>query len=245
MFLNQPSVFTDNLKKAIHIAEQKKEKCLFVFDIDSTLFCMKYRTQAIIRESSNDPVFCKEFPQHLNTVRQVEVTERDWSVEEIMSRYGFQEEEPMVLALKKIWKTKFFTNDYLDLDKPYKGCAEFIQHISQLGVQVYYLTARNRSNMHKGTIQSIKKWNFPLKNENRLIMKEISESDMSDAEYKIKYLKKLNQKSDTVVFFENEPVILNLAVQSIPQIHLFWINSTHSRQAQPPKSALPITMHYT
>ena len=242
MSLNLQSAYADNFKKAVQTAEQKKEKSLFVFDVDSTLFCMKYRTQAIIRDCLKDPLFCERFPEYLNTVKQVGVTEKDWAVEEIMSRYGFFKEDPLVLAIQKIWKKSFFTNNYLHLDKPYKGCVSFVQNISQLGARVYYLTARNRATMHEGTVQSLKFWNFPLESEKHLIMKEHTE--MEDATYKTEHLKKLIQKSDTILFFENEPVVLNKVAKAIPKIHLFWMNSTHSRKEEPPKNALPLTTNY-
>ncbi len=242
MSKRQPSAPVENLRKAIQIAKQKKEESLFVFDMDSTLFCMKYRTQAIIRDCLKDPLFCETFSEYLSAIRQVRVTARDWSVEEIMSRYGFLKEAPLVLAVQKIWRKNFFANTYLHLDKPYKGAASFVRHISQLGAQVYYLTARNQAAMREGTVQSLKFWSFPLKDEKRLIMKEDSEAE--DAAYKMERLKKLAQKSDAVLYFENEPVALNRAVQSIPQALLFWINSVHSRREKPPPSALPLSMNY-
>lgn len=242
MSLKPQPAYTENFKKAIQTAEQKKEKSLFVFDMDSTLFCMKYRTQAIIKDCLKDSLFCKHFPEHLNIIKQVEVTEKDWSVEEIMCRYGFSKNDPFVLAIQKIWRKSFFTNNYLHLDKPYKGCVSFVRHIFQLGAKVYYLTARNRSTMYEGSVQSLKFWNFPLENESHLIMKE--QTEMEDAFYKTKHLKKLTQKSDTILFFENEPVILNRVAQEIPQIHLFWMNSTHSRREEPPKNAFPLTTNY-
>ena len=243
MLSNQKEASAENFKKAIQIAKQKKEKSLFVFDVDSTLFCMKYRTQAIIRDCLNDSFFCEQFSEHLNVIQQVEVTERDWSVTEIMSRYGFSAEEPLVLAIEKIWRKGFFSNDYLYLDKPYKGCVQFIQRISQLGAKVYYLTARSRAKMCESTVQSLKYWNFPLEDEKHLIMKDNLE--IKDAFYKTEHLKRLAQKFDTILLFENEPVVLNAVARTVPQIHLFWINSVHSRKEEPPKSAIPLTMDYT
>jgi len=242
MSLKSQPAYAENFKKAIQTAEQKKEKSLFVFDMDSTLFCMKYRTQAIIKDCLKDSLFCEQFPEHLNTIRQVEVTERDWSVEEIMSRYGFSRDESFVQAIQKIWKKSFFTNNYLHLDKPYNGCVSFVRHIFQSGAKVYYLTARNRATMYEGTVLSLKFWNFPLENEEHLIMKK--QTKMEDAFYKTEHLKKLTQKSDTILFFENEPVILNKVAQTIPQIHLFWMNSTHSRREEPPQNALTIIANY-
>ena len=245
MSLNQTAI-TQNFKKAIQLAGQKKGQSLFVFDLDSTLFCMKHRTQAIIRSCINKKDFCEKFLKHLDTIKKVEVTERDWSVEEIMSRYGFSPEEPLVLSVKKIWKKKFFTNDYLDLDRPYKGCVKFVQYIAKLGAKVLYLTARNRG-MYEGTVKSLRNWDFPLEDEKHLIMKDkhtVEDTVYKDSLYKIRHLQEFVKKFDTVSFFENEPVILNEAAKTIPQIHLFWMDSVHSRREKPPKSALPLAMNY-
>ncbi len=242
MSLNQKDYGLDNLKKAIQLANKERDQSLFVFDLDSTLFCMKYRTQAIIRDCVNREEFHKKFPEYIEIVKTIEVTEKDWSVEEIMSRYGFSQKDPVVPAVKKIWKKKFFTNDYLDRDKPYSGCVQFVQHIYKLGAKVFYLTARNHTAMYEGTVQSLNKWNFPLENKDHLIMKE--ETEIKDSIYKTEHLKKLIKKSNNILFFENEPVILNEVARNIPQVQLFWMNSTHSRQEEPPENALPLTMNY-
>ena len=138
-----------------------------------------------------------------------------------------------VLAIKKIWKKSFFTNDYLALDKPYNGCVRFVRHISQLGAKIFYLTARNRAAMYEGTIRSLKHWGFPLENEKHLIMKE--KSEIKDSDYKVEQLERLAKPFDIIAFFENEPVILNEVARRTPQILLFWMDSTHSRKEEPPK----------
>ena len=242
MPLTQKEIHIENFKKAIVIAKQKKEKSFFVFDVDSTLFCMKYRTEALIKNALKEADFFKKFPEHLDKIKQIKVTEKDWSIKDIMSRYGFSETEAPVLAMEKIWRKGFFANDYLYLDKPYKSSVSFLKFISQLGVKIYYLTARSRKTMYEGTIESLKKWEFPLESEKHLIMKENSE--IKDEDYKAENLKNLAKASDTILFFENEPVVLNKVNESIPQIHLFWIDSTHSHRAEPPKKALPLSMNY-
>ena len=233
----------NNFKKALLIAERKQEKSLFVFDLDSTLFCMKYRTQAIIQDCLKSKSFYTQFPKEAQSIQKVEVTERDWSIAEIMSRYDFSPKEACVLAIEKFWRDRFFTNDYLHFDQPYKGCVHFINHISQFQAKILYLTARNKANMFEGTVQSLKKWKFPLKTEKQLIMKE--STGTTDADYKTKELQKLSEKNETLIFFDNEPVILNQVERTIPGIHLFWLNSTHSRREKPPQSALPLSMDYS
>lgn len=243
MIEKRPSSSVENFKKALSLAEQQKEQALFVFDMDSTLFCMKYRTQAIIKDILKDEEFNQRFSKEMEQIQKVLVTEKDWSIREIMSRYGFSETEPVVLAIEKIWRKNFFINKYLDQDKPYKGCVSFVQKIAQTGAQVYYLTARNKKAMYEGTVQSLHFWNFPLKTEENLIMKE--EEALDDAAYKEKHLRKLALEFETILFFENEPVIVNRVAESLPQIHLFWMDSTHSRREKPPKKAWPVDMDYS
>ena len=232
-----------NLKEIIETTQTKKEKTLFVFDIDSTLFCMKYRTQALIDSCLKSADFCKKFKPYLQKIKEVEVTETDWSIQEIMTRYGLHPEEEVVTAIQAIWKKGFFSNDYLHLDQPYENCVRFVQYIAQLKAQIYYLTARNYNTMVDGTILSLKKWGFPLKNESHLIMKK--DSKISDTDHKVNHLQDLSQKFDTILFFENEPVILNRVAQALPKIQLFWMNSTHSRREQPPKTAFTLNMKYS
>lgn len=242
MLLTNKENSENNLKKALLMAKQKKEKGLFVFDLDSTLFCMKYRTQAIIQDGIKNETFHSQFPKQIEMIKKAQVTERDWSIPEILSRYGFSPQEPFVLAMNKFWRKHFFKNDYLHLDRPYKGCVNFIQNISQFKSKIFYLTARNKNSMFEGTVQSLKKWKFPFENEKQLIMKE--DNKTTDADYKTKQLQKLSEKYETIVFFENEPVILNQVAKTIPEVHLFWLNSTHSRREEPPKTAFPLSMDY-
>ena len=228
-------------KNIIKIA--KEQKSLFVFDIDSTLFCMKYRTQALIESCLQDINFCQKFEPHLKKLKDIQVTETDWSVPEIMSRYGFHPEEEVVKAIHKTWRKGFFSNDYLHLDRPYTNCVNFVQSVSTLQTQVYYLTARTYKSMYEGTIQSLKHWKFPLKKESHLIMKTATEQD--DSEYKTQYLKNLSQDFDITLFFENEPVILNKVAKQLPHIQLIWMDSTHSRRENPPNTALRLNMQYS
>ena len=240
--LNKKQFVTENLQKALKFTEQPEAQSLFVFDLDSTLFCMKYRTQAIINSCIKEKEFYNRFSDKMDKMREIQVTERDWSVKEIMSRYGFSPEEPCVLFMDKYWRKSFFRNTYLHLDRPYKGCVEFINRIASGNTVIFYLTARNHATMLEGTVKSLKKWRFCFEDEKKLIMKENTETE--DAIYKTEELKQLRKKYKTILFFENEPVILNRVAREIPDIHLFWIDSTHSRRANPPKTALPLPINY-
>ena len=231
-----------NLKKALQISNTKKQQAVFVFDIDSTLLCMKYRTQAIIDEALQKDFLLKEFSQDSKKLSQVKVTETDWSVVDILSRYGIKDQK----LLKKIeshWKKLFFSDKYLHLDQPYEGAVDFLNKLASQN-SIYYLTARNNDILRQGTLKSLKKWGFPLQEDCHLIMMKQSLKE-SDKEYKSKHLKILSKQFESVCFFENEPVILNQVNKILPHVHLFWMNSTHSRKETPPRKALTLSMDYS
>lgn len=231
----------ENLKKAIELVQNRTGPLAAVFDLDSTLFCMKYRTEAIIKEFIKKNIH--NLPSEIiSKTKSLKVTERDWSVEEILSRYDIAPEDPVVKAIHKFWRKCFFTNDFLYLDHPYTGSPEYVWHLKNLGACIFYLTGRNQKKMAEGSLVSLKKWGFPLANLSHLILKK--DMDMEDSSYKVKELKQIQNKFKTVLFFENEPVILNTVALKLSQIKLFWIDSTHSRKQLPIKQALPIPMDY-
>ncbi len=230
-----------NLQKAIELTKKNQPNVAIVFDLDSTLFCMKYRTQAIINDYIQQDSFVAQSSLR-EKMQSIEVTKKDWSIEEILKRYDLDKNEQLLKRLAVFWRKTFFTNDYLHYDQPYSGSIPFVKHLNDLGGIIFYLTARNLQNMEEGTLSTLKKYNCPLKTKEHLILK--SNREQSDAEYKTEELKKLSQQFKTILFFENEPVILNLVNQTLKDIHLFWMNSTHSGKANPPKIALPISTEY-
>ena len=230
-----------NLQKAIELTKKNQPNVALIFDLDSTLFCMKHRTQAIIKDYlQKDPFVAQSSLKE--KMQEIQVTEKDWSIKEILAKYDLDKEEDLLKRMEIFWRQCFFTNDYLHHDQPYKGSVSFVNHLNALGGSVYYLTARNRTNMGEGTLKTLKKYNCPLKTESHLILKP--DKELSDADYKKHELEKLSQQFKTVLFFENEPVILNLINQTLQNIHLFWINSTHSRREEPPKKALSLSVNY-
>lgn len=229
-----------SLKKALQISDEKKERAVFVFDIDSTLFCMKYRTQAIIDQALQEEFMLKEFSKYSKKMSEVKVTETDWSIAEILSRYEIRDKK-LLKKMESYWRRIFFSDRYLHLDKPYEGATDFLNKLT--ASHIYYLTARNSKSLRQGTIKSLKEWGFPLQKESQLIMKE--NSDESDTNYKSRHLAVLSKPFESACFFENEPVILHQVNRTLPYIHLFWMNSAHSRRAKAPPKALPLSMTYS
>lgn len=230
------------LNRILDQAEEQGPNLTAVFDLDSTLFCTDHRTKKIIYDSIETQEFKDQFPEDIEKVKKIRIDSRDWSIEDIFEREGYDREHPVVHFIYKKWRHHFFNNKYLDFDEPYEGAPEFVNSIKQKEAKILYLTARGEARMREGTIRSLNKWGFPLAKQEHLILKK--EEKILDSTYKHDELIKIQQNHKTILFFENEPVILNLIQKNLPEIQLFWIDSTHSRQETPPEKAQVVFPNY-
>ena len=236
---------SEHLKSAVDfIKNNPRQPTAVVFDLDSTLFCMKWRTEGIIKTAVQNPDFKKKFPEITEKILGIKIEPRDWALKDIFQRHGLDLAHPAIKEVQKFWDKYFFRNEYLSLDRPYEGSVEYVNLLQRAGGSVFYLTGRNRPNMGAGTLQSLKKWGFPLVSEERLILKP--DPAFEDSIYKLKALKKLKKTFQTILFFENEPVILHLINERLPDIKMFWVNSAHSGKMSGPPAHIPVlSMNYS
>ena len=233
-----------HLKSVLQTIEQSPHPVAVIFDLDSTLFCVKWRTEGIIRDAVQNSNFADNFPEMVEPFQKIQVHPKDWALKDILKRHGLDPGAPASRAIQKIWNKHFFQNDYLHLDRPYQGSVEYVNRLHKKGGNIFYLTGRNKPNMGKGTLQSLKTWNFPLETEDHLILK--SDPAFEDSVYKLEELKKLKKKFQTLLFFENEPVILHLVHEYLPDIKMLWIDSAHSGKRSGPPAHIPvIPMNYS
>ncbi|MCY4513044.1 MAG: HAD family hydrolase [Bdellovibrionales bacterium] len=232
-----------HLKSVLQTIEENPHPVAVVFDLDSTLFCVKWRTEGIIKDAVQTPAFIKNFSEMTEQFQQIQVHPKDWSLKDIFKRHGLDPNTPASKTIQKFWSKYFFQNDYLHLDRPYEGSVEYVNLLHKTGGHVFYLTGRNKPYMGKGTVRSLKKWNFPLETENHLILKK--DPAFEDSVYKLEELKMLKNKFQTILFFENEPVILHMVHKYLPDIKMFWIDSAHSGKKSGPPDHIPaIPMSY-
>jgi predicted secreted acid phosphatase len=139
--------------------------------------------------------------------------------------------------VRQYWREQFFSSRHLDKDILYPSALEYVNHLHSLGAEIHYLTGRSAGKMREGTLQSLARHGFPLKSEDRLIMKP---SDVqADETFKATVLQELVAKFDHIWFFENEPLIIELVRASVPQVKMVFVDSVHAGRAQPP-SDLPV-----
>lgn len=222
----------------------ESKPALVVFDLDSTLFDVAPRFEKVLLDFSREQNFNEKFSQFTDLFQKIKVQKGDWGLRDIIERAGetfFKEKklsdeviQNFRLDLKNYWIQKFFTNEYLQHDIPYPGAVEFVQEISKQGHQIVYLTGRDIHRMGPGSLETLKKWNFPLGTpQHQLVLKP--HQDLEDAGFKRDWFLNLPEnKYSQIWFFENEPANIDLIRATGKPIQIVFFDSTHSRQAVPP-----------
>lgn len=203
-----------------------------VFDLDSTLFCVSPRSQMILRELGQDPEFSGSHAREAEVLRGIEVLASDWGIKTALMRSQIETSMDVIDKVRKHWRKKFFSSTHLHHDLLYPSALEFVNHIYEMGAEVFYLTGRNEGSMREGTLRVLREKGFPLMTEEHLLMKP---SDaMADEGFKATVLKKMIQDLPEIWFFENEPLIIHLVREQVPQVRTIFVDTVHAGRAEKP-----------
>lgn len=214
------------------------------FDLDSTLFDVKPRFKKIMIEFGALETTVTRFPVAAKILTAIEQVAESYHFQDHIKFWGLQEHShEFHKELFHFWSFRFFHSDYLVADKPYEGAVEYVTELHQLGAEIIYLTGRDTERMLKGSIESLKKWKFPIDtNGVKLILKPYKEMD--DAEFKRDHFNSLNAKNTPVWFFENEPHNIHLILRDCPHVKIIFFDSVHSGKSHPP-AKLPTIRNFT
>lgn len=221
---------------------RSSKNCAAVFDLDSTLFCVSPRSQAILRELASTPEFQTRFPEASRALSTIEVLPTEYGIKKAMIRTGLNPSQELVDTVVTFWRAKFFSNSHMQHDLIYPGAEKFVESVHTAGADVYYLTGRNESLMRAGTMQNLRVWKFPDIPVERVMMK-LNAADQ-DHQYKEERLRALASTYERVWFFENEPVIIHHVREQLPDVQMVYVDSTHSGKAEPPKGLMTLSMDF-
>ncbi|GIL17889.1 MAG: hypothetical protein BroJett040_16400 [Oligoflexia bacterium] len=240
---NQKTLLREILTKITQII-QNRGRALVVFDLDSTLFDVSPRLQKILHDFAHNPDNQSRFPESCEILKEAETLRSDWGIKNALVRAGLDNHHPdFHLALKTFWLESFFSNHYLQYDKPYEGAAEYVNQLHQAGAEIVYLTGRDIPRMNQGTLDVLKKWNFPIHVPRAEVVLK-PEKGLDDAQFKTDWFAALPEGVyQGIWFFENEPVNVNLVRDTHEHVEIVFFESTHAGKAEPP-TELPRIMHY-
>lgn len=216
----------------IQVSQAVASGAAVVFDLDSTLFCVSPRTQAILRQLAGEAHFRDKYVQAAEVLEDLVVLPSDWGIRSALERTPLAFTEELIREVRDYWRKHFFSDYHLDKDHIYPQANEYVQHLAALGAEIFYLTGRNEGLMRKGSLQALAKWGFPLASEAHLIMKP---SDvMTDEGFKAEVLHAMMGQHPQIWFFENEPLIIELVRERVPAVRIVYVHSVHSGRANPP-----------
>jgi len=199
-------------------------KPMVLLDLDSTLFEVGHRTLHLLSEwlSLED---VNRFPRVKQAFSSLELKDIGYSLKDVFRNKGLDLADTEVdLAwklAKSYWGKRFFSNDYLHLDRPYLGAVDFVNKIHQTGAQIVYLTGREHSAMYDGTFASLKKEGFPVEGD-QIHFQLKKGSEVADDQHKINAALRLKKDYHIVASFENEPKNLVGLYDVLPEtMHIF------------------------
>lgn len=197
----------------------------FVFDLDSTVFDVTPRTQAIFED------FCRSHSSL--EIPELKFEHADWGIRQAFTRLGISTSEPLFQNFHRFWQRKFFSSEYLHCDVPYPSSIEFIDYIFRLGTTVSYLTGRDAEHMQNGTINCLRNFSLPLKSDFSNLKMKPQKAWGEDEDFKARELQMmLQQWRRPIVFFENEPVIIDLVRKELPEVAIVYTDTVHSGQSE-------------
>ncbi len=233
-----PSSDTDVFSR---ISDKVKEniqldiKSYVILDIDSTLYEVAPRTVRILREAAE--ALREGIPAPVcEALSRLDEPTAGYSLEDTWANLGLCLKDAELGAareqLRTYWRERFFSNDYLEHDKPYPGMPEFAKELYDLGAELVYLTGRDEPGMRVGTLRILARDGFPIAvPRTQLKMKAGREFD--DVEHKVGVAQNLCADGEVVASFENEPRNFVALFQALPSaIHVF-VDTICSEQPAP------------
>ncbi len=217
----------------------------FVFDLDSTLFCVSPRTEQILKDFALLPEMRERFPEGCVALQKVRATPQDWGIRSILERLGVKVTLSFFEHLRAHWVEFFFSNYYLKYDEPYEGAVEFVNQCHNIGIEIGYLTGRDEQRMKMGTLESFRQHGLPVSPVGGLNMKPHSQYE--DGHYKLDYFMQYLQSKKAIHtwFFENEPVILNKVREQVPDLNCIFVETVHSGREQVPPEIPRLGFNWT
>ena len=224
-------------QKINQLAETSKEN-LIVLDLDSTLYNVSSRTQAILHHLGRDDEFSKLYPSSAKALLEVEIRHTDWGVKEALIRSEIKESLDFFDRIRSHWVKYFFSNHFLKFDVPYSGAVDFVQKLHDMGFSILYLTGRSHSSMLEGTKESLKNCGFPESHNENIRLKLRPDHFIKDEEFKSTVLDSEVENFKSIWLIDNEPVILNKVAMTHPTVQRVYFKSVHSKRDEEPTDVL-------
>lgn len=208
---------------------------LWILDIDSTLLLTHKRNEAILHRFAEE--FRTEYPDFCKKLAQSECLAMEYGYGKALERAGIASDKSPCDALAVYWRKHFFSNDFLHHDIIHGDAVQFVQTLQKNDWTFVYLTGRPRPLMQEGTLKILSSLGFPV-DENKLFLKPRTED--KDELFKSQQVAEWKKQHKNIVFFDNEPKVLNQIEKDHPEIPLIFMDTCHSPNVTAPSKSLVV-----
>ncbi len=193
-------------------------------DMDGTLFDNRPRTLAILHSFAMS--HREALPQLLHAVQKLTLDDLHYTPSQAVDALNLPEKD-LGERFVHYWRQRFFTNSFQPLDHVEPGAAEFAHRLVDAGLGVVYLTGRDRPGMMHGVLQSLDAHGFPLMSpQSQVVLKPDFHHD--DVDFKRIALAELAKNGPIVGLVDNEPGIVNMALEVLPDMLCVRILRPHA-----------------
>jgi hypothetical protein len=190
------------------------QRAWVALDLDGTLFDNRPRTLAILRAFALSQRHAH--PGLTEAVSRLTVDDLTYSPGQAVAALGPQF-VPLADAFVQFWRERFFTNAFQALDHVEHGAAAFSHALVDAGLGVVYLTGRDRPGMAQGVLQSLDSHGFPLLTAHTMVVLK-PDWETKDVDFKRGAVRDLVRNGPLVGLVDNEPGIVNMALDAVPGI---------------------------
>ncbi len=195
-----------------------------VFDLDDTLSDSRTRTVRILNEFGR----LEQVPE-LEDVTPASIR---YQLENTFNDLGLHDAALLARA-DAFWKARFFSNEYVALDRPIPGAPAYVRWLAHRGARIVYLTGRDAGSMRQGTLANLEHNHFPTADDtNVLLMKP--DKTMDDTVFKVAAFERIKKMGEVVGAFENEPRNINAMLHAFPEAIAVYVDTIHSSKPDVP-----------
>lgn len=206
------------------------QRPVVVFDLDGTLFDNGPRTHQILVEvASKNP----ELHPLTSSLEALPDTGLPYLVTDILALAEIRDPK-FVKPLVEGWKARFFTDAYQQLDRPILGAVAYVHRLVSDGAIIVYLTGRDAPGMGAGTVESLRRFGFPVLTPKAVLVMKPSFKE-SDETFKADAVAMVDRLGKVVAAFENEPRNANLFRKTWPKADSYFVDTSSN-----PKKKVPL-----
>lgn len=206
----------------------------WVLDLDSTLFCVGPRIRAVFgsflrQHPAPSLEWQRVYPLLDSALQRYSI---EGTFEKIFALWDSREAQAKARklwdAFRDYWNEHFFSDPYIPRDIPYPGARDFVESLLTRGLDVVYLTGRDRPRTGAGTYETLRRHGFPIGGRAHLFMKPDRET--ADLEYKRAAAAELRARFEVMVLVDNEPENLVMFAREFPHAEIVFFHTIMSRR---------------